>query len=1569
MGKRKTKNKAARGYTTTSTQSLTEKMGLVSAREQEEKAAKEAAARRAAAAEALAAAAAEAKENSEGTDMDGLDNLLDGDGIRSKGARKLLPWEANPIPREFEPVFAGRKRMAKLRGMPLKGDEAHLSMKLSTELEALQVLENVGMLDPNKTLWKGSLDEARVRSRMLANVLELEDLGFELEDITEALRRGGPDAEACLEWLSLHLDEEKLPPGWTQERVRKSVDRRELDVVVNQTEQPESRPKTSSDMAASKAEQQQQQQQQREAEEKDRKEQQRKVEEAAKAAKEKEDEKEKERQRIMLMYQQQQEEEEALEEEARASEQARAEELSLPPLERGRRLQARVNELRAEASAAMDISDQRRLGREIKHARSQLTDLLKRYPEIKSAISLAKDTKEKESTDTNPDTPNQNAQNAQTNDDKIATNGDDADEVDEGEVFADLFAEVEGADDGDAKKTSGEEAESEGPAYEKIDLGPMRGGLEPSKLLEQHVRRIYSKQTRVRFPAQTAPVPTMHACSAAFADITYAMPEGECCESKRMAQNYISLRALYDLASDMSYNLQMPIECQDLWNTWKTRDEHARLTAEHETKWSKIKVVDQVMEELASKLSTSQSKSTTGLEATISSSTVDDWSTGRSIGGALHEPYVDHTKESEALLDQFEARAQSEAYMSMAEERASLPVLSIEADLLRALDVSDVVIVSGQTGSGKTTQIPHLLMAHEMRSGRGALCNIACCEPRRISAVSVAERVSEEMADSKIGASDGYVGYQIRGERRAGSACRILYCTTGIILAQLRSDPLLLAYSHVVVDEVHERTVDSDFLLVVLRKIARERGEAQQRPLKVVLMSATIDLDKLANYFGGAPVLEAGGRTFPVTRFPLEDAVQLTGYACELESEYCRRDADQRATQSARMGQGTISWTESAKDVDYAGLTELDGSVYHENAMRTIFRLDESRVNFDLIESLLMLLTDRNWRPHADAPEHAPEARFQEALGALEAFKDARAGAILVFLPGMYQIQTLYNRLTHGRYFGDASRFLVLRLHSSLSSLKDEQRRVFEAPRAGVTKIVLSTNIAETGVTIPDVVYTIDSARVKQVGFNPARQMQSLEDTFVSRASLTQRAGRAGRVKPGIAFQLVSTQTQRDQLADFQQPEIRRVSLEGVCLQIMAMHAGGQEDDQLADPWRFLKNALDPPLPKAVNAAMLNLVEAGAVVMETPDTENPASTGSQGRATADRLHAGRGADLPDVLKGKAVLTPLGMHLSHFPLDMKIGRMVIYGALFGCLDPVMTVAASIGHEQKLFLSPAGRQAEAANAHRQFKHECSDLLTLHNVYRAWCLQAVRGGSKAENSFSRANFVSQRSLEEMRKTKHELLQLLQRMGFANSSDRVDPMDRERPQLGYKNAGGELNRHADNVALVCAVLCAGLFPNVAMVTRRANKRYRDIAYVCRNPRNNQDEAVGLVERSVNAGCLRPGKKVQDLRGPVRAGWLTFLTKFKTNARVLLFDSTFVPHAALPLFGGSVLVQYRDRALLVDRWCRLVVPPKTAVMIKSFRKALDDFLLRKFDAPDSARTDNDSRIVDMIVKFFVLEE
>ncbi|GMI49924.1 hypothetical protein TeGR_g970, partial [Tetraparma gracilis] len=200
--------------------------------------------------------------------------------------------------------------------------------------------------------------------------------------------------------------------------------------------------------------------------------------------------------------------------------------------------------------------------------------------------------------------------------------------------------------------------------------------------------------------------------------------------------------------------------------------------------------------------------------------------------------------------------------------RRALPVYDFKAQLLQTIGSNAVTVVSGETGSGKTTQVPQFVL--EQGSEHRIPCNIIVAQPRRISAMSVAERVASERGE-QIG---GTVGYTIRLESKATANTRLLFCTTGILLKRLEEDPTLQNVTHVFVDEVHERSIESDFLLMCLKDMLPRRP--QNQPLKVVLMSATLDADLFHRYFWGAPEVKFPGRTFPVRELYLEDVVEIT---------------------------------------------------------------------------------------------------------------------------------------------------------------------------------------------------------------------------------------------------------------------------------------------------------------------------------------------------------------------------------------------------------------------------------------------------------------------------------------------------------------------------------------------------------------------------------------------------------------------------------------------------------------------------------------------------------------------
>ena len=387
--------------------------------------------------------------------------------------------------------------------------------------------------------------------------------------------------------------------------------------------------------------------------------------------------------------------------------------------------------------------------------------------------------------------------------------------------------------------------------------------------------------------------------------------------------------------------------------------------------------------------------------------------------------------------------------------------------------------------------MPSFILEHQLSQGKP--CKIYCTEPRRISAISLARRVSEELGERKndLGSSRSLVGYAIRLESNTSKETRLVFATTGIVMRMLEASNDLKDITHIVLDEVHERTIDSDFLLIVLRKLMVRRPD-----LKVVLMSATVDAARFSKYLEGAPVLNVPGRTFPVTVKYLEDAIELTGFsAFDTGGHEKFTDLDD---DDVEIAEGELSETAKAEYTK-----QLRG--YSSKTRNTVSQIDEYRIEFELVAQLIAkIATDDN----------------------LVAYSKA----ILVFLPGIGEIRQLNDMLCGHPLF--SSNWYIYPLHSTIAS--EDQEAAFLVPPPGTRKIVLATNIAETGITIPDVTCVIDSGKHREMRFDERRQLSRLLETFISKANAKQRRGRAGRVQEGLCFHLF-TKYRHDELVRFLQ--------------------------------------------------------------------------------------------------------------------------------------------------------------------------------------------------------------------------------------------------------------------------------------------------------------------------------------------------------------------------------------------------------------------------------------------------
>uniref|UniRef100_A0A3B4WSE9 RNA helicase n=1 Tax=Seriola lalandi dorsalis TaxID=1841481 RepID=A0A3B4WSE9_SERLL len=684
-------------------------------------------------------------------------------------------------------------------------------------------------------------------------------------------------------------------------------------------------------------------------------------------------------------------------------------------------------------------------------------------------------------------------------------------------------------------------------------------------------------------------------------------------------------------------------------------------------------------------------------------------------------------------------------------------------------------------------------------------------------------------------------GYQIRMENQSGEWTRLLYCTTGVLLRKLQHDRHLSSLTHIIVDEVHERSVQSDFLLTILKDVVMRRSD-----LQLILMSATVDCDKFSNYFNRCPVITIPGRTFPVEVFHLEDIVEQTGYILEKDSEYCQKILEEEEEVSISVTQkgGKTSQHQEVILRDSSSGWDLGPDLDHfsSRTRQVLQYMNPNKINMDLLVDLI------------DYLDKSPQ------------FADLD-GAVLVFLPGLAHIQQLYDLLSSDKRFRDKHR--IAALHSTLSS--KDQAAAFTVPPAGVRKIVLSTNIAETGVTIPDVVFVIDTGKTKENKYHESSQMSSLVETFVSKASALQRQGRAGRVRNGFCFRLYP-RFRFDAFMDYSIPEILRVPLEELCLHIMKCQYGSPED--------FLSRALDAPQPQSVSNAINLLRKIGAC--------HPSDH---------------------------ILTPLGHHLASLPVNVKIGKMLIYGAILGCLEPIATIAAAIT-EKSPFSTPMNRKDEANLAKAALALANSDHLTIYNAYLGW-KNSQTEGQRVEMSYCRKHFLNRTALITIEDVKHELMKMMEQAGFWSSRS-SSHSKLQTPSLSKQR-----------ISVLNAVLAAGLYDSVARV-------------LCTPSVDVLERVACTVETPQGKAQVHPSSVNRNLQ---THGWLLYQEKVKYT-KIYLRDTTLISPFPMLLFGGDIDIQHRERLITLDSWIHFQAPVRIGVIFKHLRKLMDSLLEKKLENP-----------------------
>lgn len=760
--------------------------------------------------------------------------------------------------------------------------------------------------------------------------------------------------------------------------------------------------------------------------------------------------------------------------------------------------------------------------------------------------------------------------------------------------------------------------------------------------------------------------------------------------------------------------------------------------------------------------------------------------------------------------------------------RAELPMTQYSSRVRQIVHDNVYCVIIGATGSGKTTQVPQILLDQAIETGTGASCNVICTQPRRIAATSVAERVAGERAEQL----QDTVGYHVRFDAKlpkpGGS---ILYCTAGILLQQLQHAPdsVFDHASHLVIDEVHERDLTNDFLLMTLKYAMAARAAQGKKLPRVVLMSATIDAEQFADYFRNSlpsakstdcPTLNVPGRTFPVREYYLDDVVGVM---------------------KDMHGQQNLPLLRDHKDtVEYLKAEEvgIDDTLTSTNTRRS------SVIDW---KSQAATTTFKD-AAHAHDKDDTLVPLGLAATTVAHIAKTSETGAILVFLPGMVEIQAMDKLLrVHsplGVDFDDAQRFQIIMLHSSI---QDSQKTVFNPVPKGCRKIILSTNIAETSVTIPDVQFVVDTGKCREKRYDQTRRITQLQCTWISRSNAKQRAGRAGRVRDG-AYYALFTRSRHASMRAVGLPELLRSDLQETCLDVKLQAFNRPVAD-------FLAEAIEPPPPSAVETAIDNLISLGALTEEEE------------------------------------LTPLGRVLASLPVHPTLGKMIVLGIIFRCLDPMIILGAA-ANQRRLFLRPFDKRDAVDKIRRKFAGSSkSDHIVLLKAFHEARGAISRSPREAYYMFG-PNFMDRGAFQSIDLAAREIVAILTQAGLIKPTT---------PGTTLLYGGQEMNQNSGSEALIKALLVAGLYPNFAVQTDRG---------FFRTP---AEKDTRMHMTSVNDGT----------RSSAKFFAYDSLSLQSNGDTMFLRETSWVTPLMALLFGGP-LVQH-GQVLEMDEWLPMAIKLKNA--------------------------------------------
>lgn len=676
--------------------------------------------------------------------------------------------------------------------------------------------------------------------------------------------------------------------------------------------------------------------------------------------------------------------------------------------------------------------------------------------------------------------------------------------------------------------------------------------------------------------------------------------------------------------------------------------------------------------------------------------------------------------------------------LDIQESRMQLPIIAEEQPIMETIMFNPVVIICGETGSGKTTQIPQFLYEAGFGDPTGENPGmIGVTQPRRVAAMAMASRVARELS-----LTSSRVSYQIRYDATVSPSTTIKFMTDGVLLRELATDFLLSKYSVIIIDEAHERSMNTDILIGVLSRVIKLReqmwkeGTEGTRPLRLIIMSATLRVGDFAEnqtlFSSPPPVVNVDARQHPVT----------IHFNRRTSTDYVREAVKKAAKIHARLPPGGIL-------IFLTGQNEIQG-VCKKLEARYGRKALEARKRRRQVVQASSIFSDSvtSEAPCHIAPVHADiEAEDIEfGVHEQELALDVDGDLAEEDPDGLDSDDEDGVNAELGIDIEECDVPMhVVPLYSLLPS--EKQMRVFDTPPAGYRLVVVSTNVAETSLTIPNIRYVIDSGRAKERHYDMASGIQSFQVSWISKASAAQRAGRAGRTGPGHCYRLYSSALYEHYFESFSQPEILRTPIEGVVLQMKSMNI----DAVVNFPFPT------PPDRQVLKKAETVLTRLGAL--------SSAPVVSQAGVSMSTIGG--------------QVTPLGKAMSLFPLSPRFSRMLVGSQQHGCLPYVISIVAamSVGdpflHEEGLdadsesdgddeglghIKNASVRAKEARKARRRAFFESQQIHgSLGNfnsdIFRFLSVVGAYEYSGGGHQFCKAHFVRPKAMEEIHKLRAQL------------------------------------------------------------------------------------------------------------------------------------------------------------------------------------------------------------------------